>query len=59
MARAVAALPAEQREVVLLRLYEDLPFKAIAARVGAPLGTVHSRYRLALERLRPLLEGPR
>lgn len=57
IARLVARLPDEQRDVVLLRLHEELSWKEVAARVGAPLGTVQSRYRLALERLRPLLEG--
>ncbi|MBX3467584.1 MAG: RNA polymerase sigma factor [Planctomycetes bacterium] len=57
VARALARLPDEQREVVVLRVYEGLEFKEIAARAGAPLGTIHSRYRLALERLRPHLEG--
>lgn len=54
---ALAQLPEEQREVVLLRIYEGLSFKDVAARTGAPLGTAHSRYRLALERLRSLLGG--
>jgi RNA polymerase sigma-70 factor, ECF subfamily len=54
---ALATLPEEQREVVLLRIYEGLAFKDVAARTKAPLGTVHSRYRLALERLRSLLGG--
>ncbi len=56
VARALSRLPDERREVVVLRVYEGLEFKAIAARVGAALGTIHSRYRLALERLRPHLE---
>lgn len=54
---ALAKLPEEQREVVLLRVYEGLAFKDVASRTSAPLGTVHSRYRLALERLRSLLGG--
>lgn len=54
--RLVARLPDEQRDVVLLRIHEGLSWKEVAARAGAPLGTVQSRYRLALERLRPLLE---
>lgn len=53
--RALFALPVEQREVVVLRVWEGLAFPEVAARTGAPLGTVHSRYRYALERLRALL----
>ena len=56
VAESLLRLPVEQREVVLLRVYEGLPFKEVAARVGAPLGTVHSRFRYAMERLRALLE---
>lgn len=54
-AAALAALPPEQREVVHLRVHEGLEFKTIAARTGVPLGTVHSRYRYALARLRQRL----
>lgn len=49
---AVAALPPEQRIAVELAYFAGLSYPAIAARVGAPLGTVKSRLRLALERLR-------
>ena len=56
IAASLLRLPIDQREVVLLRVYEGLSFKEVAARVGAPLGTVHSRFRYAMERLRALLE---
>lgn len=56
IAKLIARLPDEQREVVVLRLHEELSWKEVAARAGAPLGTVQSRYRLALERLKPQLE---
>lgn len=53
-------LPAEQREVVHLKLWEDRTFDAIAGLLGLPLNTVASRYRYGLEklrrRLRPLYE---
>jgi RNA polymerase sigma-70 factor (ECF subfamily) len=52
---AIAALPAEQREVFLLREYEDVPFAEIAAITGAPVPTVKSRMRYALEALRRAL----
>jgi RNA polymerase sigma-70 factor, ECF subfamily len=57
LARAVAALPDEQREVFLLREYEDVPFAEIAEITGAPLPTVKSRMRYALEALRRALEA--
>jgi RNA polymerase sigma-70 factor (ECF subfamily) len=53
---AVAALPAEQREVFLMREAMDLSFGEIAGVVGAPEPTVKSRMRYALERLRAALE---
>jgi RNA polymerase sigma-70 factor (ECF subfamily) len=53
---AVAALPAEQREVFLLREYEGVPFAEIAEITGAPIPTVKSRMRYALEGLRRTLE---
>lgn len=57
--RAIAALPEEQREVFLLREYEGIPFAEIAEITGAPLPTVKSRMRYALEALRKaLLEAP-
>ncbi len=57
--RAITALPEEQREVFLLREYEGIAFAEIAEITGAPLPTVKSRMRYALEALRKaLLEGP-
>ncbi len=55
LARALADLPAEQREVFLLREYEAMPFKEIAEVVDAPVNTVKSRMRYALEGLRRAL----
>jgi RNA polymerase sigma-70 factor (ECF subfamily) len=53
---ALSSLPPEQREVIHLRVYEGLPFAEIASRTEVPLGTVHSRYRYALARLRTQLK---
>jgi RNA polymerase sigma-70 factor (ECF subfamily) len=49
---ALAALPAEQREVFLLREYAGLRFAEIADVTGTPENTVKSRMRYALEALR-------
>ncbi len=49
---AIAALPAEQRDLVLRAFYDDKPHSLIAAESKLPLGTVKSRLRLALARLR-------
>jgi RNA polymerase sigma-70 factor (ECF subfamily) len=52
---AVAALPAEQREVFLMREVMEMPFAEIATAVGASEPTVKSRMRYALEKLRAAL----
>ncbi len=44
-------LPAEQRSVVRMRIYEDKTFAQIAEETGTPLGTVLTRMRLALKKL--------
>ncbi len=55
IAAALTRLPAAQREALLLSFYEDEPHASIAAKLGVPLGTVKSRLRLALVRLRAAL----
>ena len=49
---AIARLPDAQREVFLLREYGDVPFKEIAMKVGAPIGTVLARMHYAMLRIR-------
>jgi RNA polymerase sigma-70 factor (ECF subfamily) len=60
LAGALAELPAEQRAVVHLKLWEGLTFEQIAGALEIPLNTAASRYRYGLdklrERLRPLYE---
>jgi RNA polymerase sigma-70 factor (ECF subfamily) len=52
IAQAVAALPPDQREVFVLKAYQDLSYPAIAAALSRPVGTVKSQMRLALGKLR-------
>jgi RNA polymerase sigma factor (sigma-70 family) len=56
LATALAQLPYEQREVLVLRYFGDLKFKAIAKSQGVSINTVQGRYRYGLEKLRSLLE---
>ena len=49
------ALPAEQREVVYLRVYEGKTFQEIADWLAVSINTVASRYRYAMEKLRERL----
>lgn len=52
---ALAALPEEQKRVVELSFFEGQAHGDIAKRLGLPLGTVKSRLRLAMGRLRNVL----
>jgi RNA polymerase sigma-70 factor, ECF subfamily len=56
VAKALAQIPDEQRQLLILSYVEDLPQSEIAARLQIPLGTVKSRMRLAYRRMRKLLE---
>jgi RNA polymerase sigma-70 factor (ECF subfamily) len=52
---ALADLPREQAQIIELSFLADKPHSAIAAELGLPLGTVKSRIRLAMARLRSAL----
>jgi len=54
--QAMAALPADQAQVIRLSFFEDRPHSQIAEDLKIPLGTVKSRVRLAMMRLRALVE---
>jgi RNA polymerase sigma-70 factor (ECF subfamily) len=49
---ALCRLPAEQREVLALKIWGELTFEQIAAQIGISPNTVASRYRYALAALR-------
>jgi RNA polymerase sigma-70 factor (ECF subfamily) len=57
VAKALAQIPPEQRELLILSYVEDLPQSEIAARLHIPLGTVKSRMRLAYRRMKKMLES--
>ncbi len=54
---AIAEIPYEQREVVILHLQGRRTFKQIAESQGIPISTIQSRYRYGLEKLKSLLDG--
>lgn len=55
--RALALLPAEQREVLLLVGLEELSYAEVARALGIPQGTVMSRLSRARARLKAILAG--
>jgi len=54
---AIAQLPYEQREVVILHLRGGMKFRQIAKSQNISINTVQSRYRYGLHKLRTLLDG--
>jgi RNA polymerase sigma-70 factor (ECF subfamily) len=52
LGQALTQLPKAQKELILRAYYGDLSHSEIAAETGLPLGTIKSRIRLALDRLR-------
>ena len=54
---AMAHLPYEQQEVVIMHLQGELKFKEIAKAQGVSVGTVQSRYLYGLRKLRSLLNS--
>jgi RNA polymerase sigma factor (sigma-70 family) len=55
---ALEQLPADFREVLVLREIEGMSYKEIAALVGVPIGTVMSRLARARDRLTAVLKPP-
>lgn len=60
LSRAVAELPPDQRQCIELAYFEGLSQTQIAQKLGEPLGTVKTRMRLGMNKLRqalPVLSG--
>ncbi len=54
---ALAQIPYEQREVIILHLQGGMKFRTIARSQGVSINTIQSRYRYGLGKLRSLLNG--
>jgi len=52
---AIATLPVEQRHVIEMAYFSGMTRQEIAQATGEPLGTIHTRARLALQKLREAL----
>ncbi len=57
VSRALAGLPEDQREVVILKIYQGFTFKEIAGVCGVSINTAASRYRYAIAKLKDILEA--
>jgi RNA polymerase sigma-70 factor (ECF subfamily) len=53
--KALGQLPPDQREVVILKVFQDLKFEEIAMIQDAPISTVKSRLYMAFDKLRSIL----
>ena len=53
--RAILSLPEEQRDVIILREFEDLSYEEIAARLSLEIGTVKSRLSRARQAIKEFL----
>ena len=53
--QALAQLPEEQREALALAYFQNMTQQAIADKLGEPLGTIKTRIRLGMQKLRGIL----
>lgn len=54
---AILQLGVKEREVLTLHINAEMKFKDIAASLGEPLGTITSRYKSAIQKLRMIMRG--
>jgi len=54
--RLLEELPADQKEVLIMRMYQDMSFKEIAETTGVSINTALGRMRYALMNLRKVIE---
>jgi RNA polymerase sigma factor (sigma-70 family) len=57
LSAALAELPDEQREVVVLHVHGQMRFRVIAKSLGISVNTVKGRYRYGIRKLRSILNG--
>ncbi len=55
--RALATIPESQKEVIMLAYFEGFSQSEMAGRLDQPLGTIKTRVRLAMQKLRTVLEN--
>ena len=57
LSSALTTLPHEQREVIVLHIYGQMRFRAIAKSLGISVNTVKGRYRYGIRKLRSILSS--
>jgi RNA polymerase sigma-70 factor (ECF subfamily) len=57
LSSALAELPYEQREVIVLHIHGQMRFSTIAKSLGISVNTVKGRYRYGIRKLRSILNG--
>jgi RNA polymerase sigma-70 factor (ECF subfamily) len=57
LTHAIAELPDEQRQVIILRLKGDMKFRDIAKLQNVSINTIQGRYRYGLDKLKSMLNG--
>lgn len=57
VSEALSQLPDGQKEIIILKIFQEFTFKEIAGICGLSINTAASRYRYGLEKLRSSLEG--
>jgi len=57
LSSAMAELPYDQREVIMLHFQAGITFRTIGRSLGISVNTVKSRYRYGLDKLRQILDG--
>ena len=55
--RALATIPESQKEVIMLAYFEGFSQSEMAQRLDQPLGTIKTRVRAAMKKLRTVLES--
>ncbi|MBR1569544.1 MAG: RNA polymerase sigma factor [Bacteroidales bacterium] len=58
LAKAVVKLPEKQRQVFIMRWWDDLSYEEIAAITGTSVGALKASYHIAQEKIRSLLSNP-
>jgi len=56
ISEALAQIPEDQREVIVFKFFGELTFKEIARVCGVSMGTITSRYRYGMKKLRQIME---